>query len=222
MCSIRCVVFDVDDTLYLEREYVQSGFRAVGVWAARELGIDAFGERAFAHFEAGARGDIFDRVMVEAGFAGTPGVVRELVRIYREHQPHLELEPDALACLVRLEHRVLLAGLTDGPLESQRAKAAALQLSRWLKPIVFTSALGENFGKPHPRGFQVIEEMLGVSGPDCVYVADNPLKDFDGPASIGWRVIRVRRRHGLHADKVGGPEQQLPDLSSLPEVLGLP
>ena len=40
-----CVVFDVDDTLYLERDYVRSGFRAVGVWASRWLGLSGFAER---------------------------------------------------------------------------------------------------------------------------------------------------------------------------------
>src|SRR5207302_9076607 len=34
-----CVVFDIDDTLYLERDYVRSGFRAVGTWAEQWLRI---------------------------------------------------------------------------------------------------------------------------------------------------------------------------------------
>lgn len=221
MSAVRCVVFDVDDTLYLERDYVLSGFRAVGEWAARELGIDSFAERAFAEFEAGARGDIFDRALAGAGASRAPGVVQKLVSIYREHRPCIVLAPDAAVCLDRLHHQVRLAGLTDGPLASQRAKVEALQLARWLDPVVYTSALGEGFGKPDRRGFQLIEGTLGVSRDECAYVADNPLKDFDGPLSLGWRVARIRRAGGLHAARPGGPALSLPDLSRLPDMLGL-
>ena len=35
----RAVVFDIDDTLYLERDYVRSGFTAAGAWARTELGL---------------------------------------------------------------------------------------------------------------------------------------------------------------------------------------
>ena len=37
-----CVVFDIDDTLYLERDYVLSGFAAVGPWARDWLAIPDF------------------------------------------------------------------------------------------------------------------------------------------------------------------------------------
>ena len=32
-------MLDVDDTLYLERDYVRSGFRAVGQWAAEASSV---------------------------------------------------------------------------------------------------------------------------------------------------------------------------------------
>ena len=34
------LVFDLDDTLYPEREFALSGFRAAGRWAAAELGVE--------------------------------------------------------------------------------------------------------------------------------------------------------------------------------------
>ena len=51
-----CVVFDVDDTLYLETDYVMSGFNAVGQWAADWLSIPDFAERCWNRFIAGQRG----------------------------------------------------------------------------------------------------------------------------------------------------------------------
>jgi putative hydrolase of the HAD superfamily len=196
--KVRCVVFDVDDTLYLERDYVRSGFRWVGEWTRDNLGIDDFAEVAWHVFEEGTRGSTFDVVLRRRGIEPTSELVGRLVDLYRTHEPDIELLPDARECLNRLAGRLAVATLTDGPLESQRAKARALDLARWVDPIVFTAELGASFSKPHTRGFEVIEEMTGCSGEECVYVADNPLKDFVAPRMLRWKTVRVRRPQSLH------------------------
>ena len=57
------VVFDLDDTLYLERDYVKSGFRAVAKTAVKHTGTSA--DEAFNflwnEFTAGVRGSSFNR-----------------------------------------------------------------------------------------------------------------------------------------------------------------
>src|SRR5690606_41459193 len=45
-----------DDTLYLERDYVRSGFHAVGEHLRRTHGVDGFSRRAWELFESGHRG----------------------------------------------------------------------------------------------------------------------------------------------------------------------
>ena len=37
------IVFDLDDTLYPERDYVLSGFKAVASWAEARLGVPSLG-----------------------------------------------------------------------------------------------------------------------------------------------------------------------------------
>ena len=200
----RMVVLDIDDTLYLERDYVRSGFAAVGRWACPELGITDFGERAWALFEAGVQGTIFDEALAACGVAPVPaGLVARLVEVYRAHAPEIVLQDDARAWLDTvgggsIGAHVVVAVLTDGPLASQRAKAEALGLARWADPIVFTEALGPGRGKPHPAAFELLEREIGLGGDRCVYVADNPAKDFAGPHGLGWRTVRIRRPGGLH------------------------
>ena len=46
---IHTLVFDLDDTLYLEREYALSGFRAVGDWLRQTRGLIDFEARAQRH-----------------------------------------------------------------------------------------------------------------------------------------------------------------------------
>lgn len=216
------VVFDIDDTLYLERDYVLSGFDAVGAWAAEHLGVPDFSARAQASFQAGVRGRIFDDVLTAAGTTFTEEHIAAMVACYRSHRPAITMLPDARQAVAALRPQVRLAVVTDGPELSQLGKAEALGLAEWAAPIVLTAQLGDGFGKPHPRAFEVVQAATGGRGPQCVYVSDNPAKDFAGPKRLGWRTVRVRRSGGLHhaADSGSGVDDELPDLYGLARLLG--
>lgn len=204
--EIDALVLDIDDTLYLERDYVRSGFDAVDRWARHELGIEDFGPRAWASFEAGHRATIFDEVLKDCGHPTNDAVVTELVARYRTHAPSISLAPDAEAALDRWSGAVEIAAITDGPVSSQQAKSRALELDRWIAPVIFTADLGHGRGKPHPAAFELVQQSLGVNGKRCVYVADNPAKDFEAPKALGWRTVRVRRHLGLHAEAASGSD----------------
>ena len=221
--AIRCVVFDLDDTLYLERDYVRSGFAAVAAWARSELGVPGLLEAAWAAFERGTRHTVFNEVLLDAGVEPTKARIDALVAQYRRHVPSIDLLPDARACLETLSGRVTMAAISDGPIESQQAKVGALGLTRWLDPIVLTAELGPGIQKPHPRAYELVQARAGCLPQECAYVGDNPTKDFAAPASLGWRTVRVRRLMGLHTHLTSGREveAEIPDLSTLPAVLRL-
>lgn len=206
MTEITCIVFDIDDTLYLERDYVRSGFRAVGEWVRRDLRIEDFAERAWRAFERGVRHSTFDLVLRDCGVTPTPERVEEMIALYRSHQPDIELTPDARDCLQGLHGVLPLMSVTDGPVPSQRAKAAALGLASWIDSIIYTAELGPGLGKPNCRAFELVQDVAGGSGAGCVYVADNPLKDFLGPKSLGWATVRVRRPESLHRGLESGED----------------
>ena len=219
----RLVVLDIDDTLYLERDYVRSGFAAVGAWASTELGVDGLGDHAWAAFEAGVRRTIFDDALAAAGVEATPDLIPRLVEVYRAHAPAIEMLPDARSWLDSLAPGdVAVAVVTDGPLASQRAKAEALTLTRWADLVVFTETLGPGHGKPHPAAFEQLERELGLRGAQCAYVADNPAKDFVAPHDLGWRTVRVRRPGGLHAEVPSGDDvdAEITSLADLDDALG--
>jgi glycosyltransferase involved in cell wall biosynthesis/FMN phosphatase YigB (HAD superfamily) len=220
----RLVVLDIDDTLYLERDYVRSGFDAVGAWARTELGVDDLGERAWAAFEAGTRRTIFDEALAGAGVEVTPDLVPRLVGIYRAHSPAIEMLADARQWLETTGFHVTVAVVTDGPLASQQAKAEALLLTQWADLVVFTESLGPGRGKPHPAAFEHLERELGLRGGQCAYVADNPAKDFVAPHALGWRTVRVRRPGGLHAGVPSGGDvdAEITSLADLDAALGWP
>jgi len=223
MTNVRCVVFDVDDTLYLERDYVQSGFRAVDRWAYSKLGIEDFFVRAWHLFGCGVRGTVFDDVLASLGRPVGKDTIAEMVHVYRTHRPTIALLDDARRALVSLHGVVALAAVTDGPLQSQTAKATELGLAAWLDPIVCTEALGPTFRKPSSLAFEQLETQTCARAAACVYVADNPAKDFAGPKKLGWRTIRVRRTESLHQARRSGRDvdQDVATLDGLAGLLGV-
>lgn len=211
-----CVVFDIDDTLYLERDYVFSGFNAIGPWAGRWLGIADFADRCREEHESGRRGSVFNRVLEGCGVTPRPEVVAALVALYRAHLPDIGLCEDAHAALVEAAARWPLAVITDGPAISQSRKAEALELHRFADPIYLTELHGPGCSKPSPVVFRKVEQALPAKR--YVYVADNPAKDFHAPRELGWYSVRVRRPGGLHfaVDNPDiAPDAELPDCSEL-------
>ena len=193
-----CLVFDLDDTLYLEREYVRSGFEAVGAWAARHLGITDFSDRAWRLFEGGHRGVVFDVLLRESGWNPSPVLIAQMVEVYRTHSPRISALPDAIDCLSSFHGTGILALISDGPPTSQQLKLRALKLEQFFDIVIFTGVWDQTFAKPHPRSFELVAKLAPWDR-RFIYVADNPGKDFIAPAALGWKTVRVRRPSGLHA-----------------------
>jgi putative hydrolase of the HAD superfamily len=128
---------------------------------------------------------------------------------------------DAEELLARLhcEATAAIAFISDGPLIAQRRKSEALGLSRFSDTILLTDEWGSEFWKPHPRAFATVERMLSLPPSQCVYIGDNPAKDFHAPRERGWRTVRIRRADGLHA-LVESPPDARPDaeVSTLDEL----
>jgi putative hydrolase of the HAD superfamily len=220
---IRGLVFDIDDTLYLERDYVRSGFDAVARVAATpkadEHTISSWLRDAF---DSGIRGDTFDRLCAAFPEVAARFSTEELIDAYRSHTPSIELMggmAESLAELRRLGMR--LGVLSDGPAASQGAKAVALGLEHWFDPIILTSVLGAGFEKPATAGFERIEEEWGLAGRALVYVADNPAKDFAGPRRLGWATIRLRHPGQLRfrLEATGADHRPDVDLQTPADVL---
>ena len=189
------VVFDLDDTLYLERDYVKSGFRAVAETAVQ--GTEVSAEDAFAflwdEFLAGSRGSSFDALLERYPEVSQKVDVAALVKRYREHLPEISYLPGIEPLLAELKNlQVPLAVISDGPLVSQAAKVEALEVSRYASPVVLTDAWGQGFWKPHVRAFERVGEVFGLPYDRLVYIGDNPLKDFHAPTALGWQSVRLR------------------------------
>ena len=210
-------VFDLDDTLYLERDYVRSGFQAADAFMQAEHGIGGFGADCWRLFEAGRRGDVFDLVLASRGLPDR--LVPSLVEVYRQHDPAISLSPEVLTALedIQARNQTRIAILTGGPSDAQARKLEALDINWFADHVVYAGRRGPDFDKPHPWSWETAGEMSGLPGGNLAYVADNPAKDFDVPLRLGWRTIRVRLPGSLHED-VATP-RAVPEVTSLVDAI---
>ena len=192
------LVFDLDDTLYLERDFAMSGYRAVGRWMRKTLGVEGFDRVCADLFEAGERRRVFDRALAKLGVPAGRIAVGRLVEGYRAHRPEIALAPDAARYLERVRGRIPLGLITDGQAMTQWAKIRALGLEAIIDHIVVTGDWPPGFGKPHPRAFETLERTRRAAPHRMVYVADNPLKDFVTPRARGWFTVQIARARRVH------------------------
>lgn len=197
---IQGLILDLDDTLYLERDYVHSGFSALAAQVSDRGGSEAeILDFLWSGFEKGVRGNAFDLLREHFPEVGSRYGVEEMVEIYRGHHPSIELlEPDTVDEIRAVPVAVGL--ISDGWPGSQELKIAALGLFDMFDVIVLTGVWGSQFWKPDHRGFAHVEAELGLPGDELVYVADNPRKDFVAPNARGWMTVRLRRQGQLHHD----------------------
>jgi putative hydrolase of the HAD superfamily len=219
------VLFDLDDTLYLERDFVLSGMRAVARWAEQRLGCPWQSTYAELRglFESGVRGNTFDLWLKGQGLEPTAWGP-EMVRVYREHEPEIEPLPGVRELIKSLRPRYSLGLVSDGWAAVQRRKLHALELAPCLDAIVFSDEMGRDCWKPNPAPFCRAMEQLSIRGTDGVYVADNPTKDFRGARAVGLYTVRLRHPRGLYCklepeDAEDAPNEEIRAIDELRRFL---
>ncbi len=212
---ITTVVFDLDDTLYDERDYCRSGFRAVAESVA-DLPDAPSAKRVFdslwKQFTAGNRTKTFDAALDDLGINYDDKIIQKLIETYRSHKPKIKLPADSANVLRQLSRKYTLALLTDGFLPAQQLKVQALKIEKIFKCIIYTEQLGRQFWKPSPVGFEKLMQALNVKPENIVYIADNEEKDFITPNKLGFltiQIIRPARIHTESSDKVGAAAQHI-------------
>jgi putative hydrolase of the HAD superfamily len=219
---VHSLVFDLDDTLYAERDFVISGFHAVDRWMRERHGVNGFFEAAGGIFTTGRRGRIFDEALPMLGVEPRAGLIAEMLSVYRTHEPQISLFPDAREVLGWAASRMNLALITDGYGEVQNRKIRALGLDTTISCRIVTDELGREFWKPHPESYRRVMSQFPGRAEGYLYVGDNPRKDFIGARGLGWRTIRIRRPIGEHAADEGGPAEVADrEVESLFQLQGL-
>lgn len=214
------LIFDLDDTLYPERSYVDSGFRAVAARLQERYGWDADASFGFMTevLEREGRGAVFDRLLAGRGVERRSAVV-DCVKTYRHHRPSIALYPAAERLLRCLEKPLYI--VTDGHKIVQHRKVQALNVEPRFSKVFITHRYGTRHAKPSTYCFERIRELERCRWEDMAYVGDNPAKDFVSLTPLGVRTIRVLTgEHRLVKAQPGFDARHvISDLTGLPATV---
>ena len=217
---IRALMFDLDDTLYRELDFIAGGYRAVAESVASGCGgawMDLHAMMMAALAREG-RYAAMDAVLERYPASGLQ--VADLVRVYRSHVPTIQLLPGYGELLQELRSCYRIGIITDGAPEVQKAKCTALGLDRIADNILCTWENGKDKEKPHPLPFRQMLDRFGVMPAEALFIGDNLTKDIRGARGVGMRAVHVLPP-GIKCDGQSAQESDfvVESLAQLPLIL---
>ncbi len=206
--SSKIFVFDLDDTLYSERDFEKSGIEFV----YENLSIKHISLETILN----NRENWIEQIIDGSNNQITLQIVLD---IYRNHFPTIQLYNDAKVFLEKLlSQGTEMSLITDGRSITQRNKLRALGIETFFKNIVISEEV--NSEKPSEYNFRMV--MDNKIAENYIYIADNPKKDFITPNKLGWTSIcLLDRGQNVHKQNFNISSEYLPlfSISSFEEII---
>ena len=176
------IVFDLDDTLFKEIDFVKSAYIYINSYINSRFNIDL--SKSIKKCLSGEV-NFFDlinsKLHPDQNFP-----IEKYLELYRFHYPEIKLSRDTSVFFEKiLIHNIDFSIITDGRSISQRNKIKALGLYDLVKNIIISEETG--FEKPHLNNFKILNRIY--SNKKLIYIADNTSKDFLAPNSLNWDTI---------------------------------
>lgn len=198
-------VFDLDDTLYKEADFLRSGLLSVAARINELYGKDISAD--IIEWQNKGEKDIFLKVCQTLNLSNN--VKEALLWHYRLHKPDISLSEETKEILHWLqEHSQGVAILTDGRSITQRAKLLQLGLD------YIPAYISEEYSSEKPELLRFEYIMNAHPAKNYVYVGDNPKKDFFAPKKLGWQTVGLKGdERNIHSQELSGlAKVYLPDL----------
>jgi putative hydrolase of the HAD superfamily len=206
--SSKIFVFDLDDTLYSERDFEKSGIEFV----YENLSIKHISLETILN----NRENWIEQIIDGSNNQITLQIVLD---IYRNHFPTIQLYKDAKVFLEKLlSQGTEMSLITDGRSITQRNKLRALGIETFFKNIVISEEV--NSEKPSEYNFRMV--MDNKIAENYIYIADNPKKDFITPNKLGWTSIcLLDKGQNVHKQNFNISSEYLPlfSISSFEEII---
>lgn len=197
------LIFDLDETLYSEESFIQSGFNDVAKFLSNKFSFDykiIYVELINILSEHG-RGEVFD-IFLKRKNIFSKKLLNQCVSKYRLHDPKIKLYPEALKFLKKSDFPLYL--VTDGNKVVQTRKIDALNIRKYFKKIFITHNYGVNFAKPSLHCFELIKNLESCEWSKLMYIGDNPAKDFINLNKVGANTVRLLL--GANKEQVPAPD----------------
>ncbi|WP_374539964.1 HAD family hydrolase [Flavobacterium sp.] len=207
--STTTIVFDLDDTLVKEIDFLKSAFFEIANSIEAEVS-SLYHQMLVWYFD---NENVFQKLVQLY-----PDLSMDLLKSkYRHHQPNFEkysYVKDFLSELKQNRYRIGL--ITDGFSITQRNKISSLGIGGLFDLIVISEEFGSE--KPNEENYKVFHQF---NSDTYYYVGDNLKKDFVTPNKLGWITIcLLDDGNNIHSQNFDTEEFYLPkykikDLSEL-------
>lgn len=180
LSTSKIFVFDLDDTLYSERDFEKSGIEYVyNYFEIKHIPLDSI---------LNNRKNWIEQII---NVTNKEITIQMVLDLYRCHLPSIELYEDSKVFLDMLHSNGYeMSLITDGRSITQRNKLKALGIEYYFTDIVISEEV--NSEKPSEYNFNLV--MNNKCPENYIYIADNPKKDFITPNKLGWTTICVLDR----------------------------
>lgn len=173
------IVFDLDDTIYNELDYLKSAYKTIAQYLEPKA-WDLLYVSMFSRYRCQL--NVFDHLAKL--YELDP---KTLIEIYRNHSP-IAIKPfdGILEVMKSIKANNGHIGLiTDGRVKTQMNKLNSLGLTPYFDEIVISEAITSE--KPALENYKIIEDKFPSKS--YYYIADNFKKDFSTPNARAWTTI---------------------------------
>lgn len=174
------VVFDLDDTLYNELDYLISAYKEIARLIDNENEKQIF-SIIFSLYRNNK--NVFDFIEERYNIDKV-----ELINKYRNHFPNIKTNKGVKRIFKKIKNKGgKIAIITDGRKITQQNKLKALNLIPFIDFVVTSEDIG--FEKPSEVAFKKV--MMKLPAEKYYYIADNLKKDFISPNLLKWKSVAV-------------------------------
>lgn len=207
------IVFDLDDTLYSEIDFLTSAYREI-VCTLNPGDKDLIINEMCSLYNRG--GNPFEYLIQRLPKHNL--TIEKLLSLYRNHLPDIPLRPGALDLLKMIKVKGGKIGIiTNGRSITQRNKIKSLKISPYIDELVISEERG--FAKPDENIYALISEKYPSH--TFYYFGDNNEIDFLAPKKLKWYCVGLKDYRNIHKTKEISNEAYLPHefINSFTEVI---
>lgn len=195
---LRCVTFDLDDTLWdclpalqqAERDFYQHLCQHLPRVVEKHDEATLLADRQ-AHYQRNSRHTHDVTFMrkhwlaeIAAEFGYGEEVIEPAFRVFWRGRNAVELYEPAEPCLRALKTRYTIGAITNG-----NADVHYIGIGQYFDFVVTPVEVG--VAKPAAEIFQTALDLAGVDAGSALHVGDDPARDVRGAAAIGMRTVWV-------------------------------
>lgn len=214
----RLVVFDLDGTLVDSRRDLAESANTV----LAECGCAPLAEESVGRLVGDGAASLVARAFAAAGCPQPPNALARFLAVYNERLlKHTAPYPGTRETLAELGTRMMLAVLTNKPLDATRRILAGLDLARYFPEACVVGGDGPFLRKPDPAGLRHLAAVAGVPPDDVLLVGDSII-DWRTARAAGARACVARYGFGFEGfpvDDLRPDDQVVDDMAALLALL---